>query len=136
MIASALGELLRRGGQHAATIDEMQATLAREGTAADYSTIFRALGKLEERGAVRRLTLEDGRTRYELASDHHDHVRCERCGAIAAVPCNLGEIVRSKLEALTGYAITGHRLVFTGACDRCRPRALRRRRALPAAGAR
>ncbi|MDP9223147.1 MAG: transcriptional repressor, partial [Actinomycetota bacterium] len=76
--------------------------------------------RLEREGAARKVELGDGKARYEAPGDHHDHVICEDCGAIAAVPrCPVQADTRS-IGRRTGYRIRRHDLVFTGQCPECR----------------
>lgn len=87
--------------------------------AADRSSVFRALSRLEEEGVVERVDLGDGVARYEAAGAHHEHVRCERCGAVAAVPGCAVAPVRAAVEDGTGFRLTGHQVVFVGVCPAC-----------------
>ncbi len=93
--------------------------------AADFSSVFRALRRLEDEGAVVRIDLGDGKARFERTAEHHEHVRCERCGAVAAVPGCLVESSAPAVERRTGFEITGHRLLFAGICPECRERGAR-----------
>ena len=109
------------GDRHEWTIEELRAELSKRAVGADFSSVFRALRQLERDGAVSRTELGDGKARYEAAGEHHEHVRCERCGAVEAVPgCLVEEAV---VERRTGFEITGHRVLFAGICPRCRRRA-------------
>jgi Fe2+ or Zn2+ uptake regulation protein len=86
---------------------------------ADFSSICRGLSYLEQQGAIRRVNLGDGKARYEADRDHHEHVRCDTCGTVAAVPgCSLQRVERLT-EAATGYLITGHQVLFSGVCRAC-----------------
>ena len=89
---------------------------------ADFSSVFRALRHLEDEGAILRIDLGDGKARFERTGEHHEHVRCERCGAVAAVPGCLVESSAPAVERRTGFEITGHRLLFAGICPDCRER--------------
>jgi Fur family ferric uptake transcriptional regulator len=89
------------------------------GLKADFSSVFRALGRLEEEGAVERLELDDGKARYEAAGDHHEHIRCEDCGSVTPVPCGLVREVLPAVQRRTGYEISSHRLVLSGRCPAC-----------------
>jgi len=110
--------VLARGERHDWTIDELRNALAERGTRADFSSVFRALQQLETEGRVLRIDLGDGKARFEAVAEHHEHVRCERCGAVEAVPGCLVE--ESVVERRTGFAVTGHRVLFAGICPRCR----------------
>ena len=116
------GELLAvmtAEGHHAWTLDELHSALMVAGVKADFSTVFRAVAKLEGEGAVGRLELDDGRTHFELRSGHHDHLRCLVCGEVAAVPCGLLDTSLAAIARATGFAVSDHRLVLTGLCARC-----------------
>jgi len=122
-IRPALTEVLAKGDRHDWTIEELRDALSEHGVPADFSSVFRAMRRLERDGAVVRTELGDGKARYEAAGEHHEHVRCERCGAVEAVPGCLVE--ESVVERRTGFAITGHRVLFAGICPRCREGAAR-----------
>jgi Fe2+ or Zn2+ uptake regulation protein len=117
-IRPALAEVLAQEDRHDWTIENLREALAGRGVRADFSSVFRALERLERNGEVLRLDLGDGKARFEPVGEHHEHVRCERCGAVEAVPgCVVEEAV---VERRTGFAVTGHRVLFAGICPRCR----------------
>jgi Fe2+ or Zn2+ uptake regulation protein len=122
-IRPALVEVLSQGDRHDWTIDALQQAVAERGVPADFSSVFRALRQLERDGAVARIDLGDGKARFEAVAEHHEHVRCERCGAVEAVPGCL--VQESVVERQTGFAVTGHTVVFAGVCPRCRKRSTR-----------
>jgi Fe2+ or Zn2+ uptake regulation protein len=110
--------VLTREARHDWTIEELRKALSKRGVRADFSSVFRALRQLEGAGEVLRIDLGDGKARFEAVGEHHEHVRCDRCGAVEAVPGCLVE--DSVVERRTGFAITGHRVLFAGICPRCR----------------
>jgi Fur family ferric uptake transcriptional regulator len=112
--------LMRERGHHAWTLDELRDALAERDTAADFSSIFRAAERLVADGLVRRLTLEDGRSRFELAEAHHDHLHCTSCGDLVPVPCVVEHADFAALERATGIAVLNHHLVLSGLCRECR----------------
>lgn len=105
---------------HAWTLEDLQAGLTARSMKADFSTIFRAAEKLVADGAARKIQLEDGRARFELAQAHHDHLLCIRCGELVAVPCLIGRDDFATLEREAEVAITDHHLVLSGLCRDCR----------------
>jgi Fe2+ or Zn2+ uptake regulation protein len=119
-IPAALVDVMARGQRHAWTLEDLQAGLARNGAAADFSSVFRAAERLAAEGAVRKLVLEDGRARFEPAGDHHDHLHCTRCDEIVPMPCVVHANTFAALEARTGAAISEHSIVFSGVCRKCR----------------
>ncbi|MGH2976380.1 MAG: Fur family transcriptional regulator [Solirubrobacterales bacterium] len=115
----AILELLSERSRHGWSIDDVADGLRRRGLTADFSSVFRALGRLEADGEVERVELDDGKARYETAGEHHEHIRCESCGSVEPVPCALvGEVLPS-VQRRTGYRINSHRLVLSGLCPDC-----------------
>lgn len=110
---------MRAESHHAWTLEELRSGLSLAGVTADFSTVFRAVAKLEAEGAVGRLELDDGRTHFELRGDHHDHLRCLVCGDVAAVPCGLLDSSLVAIARATGFKVSDHHLVLTGTCARC-----------------
>jgi len=119
IISTALSSLLNARQRHAWTLEELHADLAGSGVAADFSSVFRAVEKLIAAGAVRKVTLDDGRARFELVDTHHDHLHCTRCGQLVPVPCLIGPGEIAALEREAGIAILDHHVVLSGLCREC-----------------
>jgi hypothetical protein len=45
---------------------------------------------------------------------------CDDCGAVSSLPDCLLQRAEAKVEKGTGFAVTGHHLVFSGLCPACR----------------
>jgi len=120
-VRSAIAELIAGSARHDWTIDDVATELRARGVEADFSSVFRGLSRLADDGAVQRVELGDGKARFEAARAHHEHVRCERCGAVGEVPGCVVDRVVPAVEAQTGFAVTGHRLLFSGLCAACAP---------------
>lgn len=118
-VSAAMVGLMGGGERHAWTLEELHDGLARGGRTTDFSSVFRAAEKLAAEGAARKIVL-DGRTRFELADAHHDHLYCTRCRALVPVPCLIEHDDFAALERMTGVAITDHHLVLSGLCRACR----------------
>src|SRR5437764_13010634 len=118
-VRDAVRDAIAASWGHDWSIADLTAGLEARGVAADFSSVFRALAFLEGEGAVSRVELGDGKARFEPTHGHHEHVRCESCGAVAAVPGCLLETARPDVERQTGFSITGHSLLFTGLCSEC-----------------
>ena len=118
-VRDAVRGVMGESSRHDWSIDDLTAELGTRGIAADFSSVFRALAFLEHEGAVSRVELGDGKVRFEPTHGHHEHVRCQSCGAVAAVPGCLLETARPDVERQTGFSITGHSLLFTGLCSEC-----------------
>jgi len=111
--------LLDTDERHAWSIDELfQAARSSLGSV-DYSSVFRAVSQLERQGLVDKIDLGDGRSRFEPREDHHEHIRCERCGRVAEVPGCVLDDAAAQVRSLTGFKVTSHRVVFGGLCREC-----------------
>jgi Fur family ferric uptake transcriptional regulator len=112
--------LLQAGERHAWSLNELHQGARQTLGSADYSSVFRAVAALERDGVIRRIDLGDGQARYELSDDHHEHIRCERCGRVEEVAACVLEDVGARIQELTGFEVTGHQVVFGGLCADCR----------------
>ncbi|HVB78000.1 MAG TPA: transcriptional repressor [Candidatus Nitrosotalea sp.] len=118
-VSDAVWGVLSAHTRHAWPLDELHQAVRQRLGGADYSSVFRAVAALEDRGLVDRVELGDGKSHYELHEDHHEHVRCQVCGCVAEVPgCVLAD-VPGAVEASTGFQVLAHRLVFSGLCPAC-----------------
>jgi Fe2+ or Zn2+ uptake regulation protein len=118
-IRNAVAELIDRSGRHDWSIEEIGAELSAHGLTADFSSLYRAVEALVGEGSLRRVELGTVGSRFERAADHHEHVRCERCGAVAGVSGCVVEKAVPAVERLTGFAVTGHEILFRGLCPAC-----------------
>jgi Fe2+ or Zn2+ uptake regulation protein len=117
-VAALLGESAR----HDWSLEQITAELGARGAKVDFSSVYRAVQGLVDDGLLRRLELGASGSRFEAAGEHHEHIQCERCGAIATVPgCTVSESV-PEVEQVTGYQITGHEVLFRGVCPACADR--------------
>jgi Fur family transcriptional regulator, ferric uptake regulator len=119
-VRDSVRELLERSDRHDWSIEDLHSGILAAGLSADYSSVFRAVTWLEQHGVIAQVSLGDSRVRYELAGRHHDHVRCDECGAVSSLPNCLLERAEARVEKGTGFAVTGHHLVFSGLCPACR----------------
>lgn len=119
MIPDQVLDLMRSDARHCWTLEEIHEGLAGQGTSADQSSVFRAVGRLEETGALARVALDDRRARYEIAATHHDHLVCDSCGSVAELDCAVVGSVVAEVRRRAGFAVDAHRLVLSGTCSAC-----------------
>jgi Fur family transcriptional regulator, ferric uptake regulator len=112
--------LLLSGTRHAWSLEELLDRVRASTPSANYSSVFRAVTFLEEECVIQRVDVGDGKSRYEPNSNHHDHVHCEECGRVVEIEgdCLVRQVDR-QIAATTGFAVSGHSLVFTGTCPDC-----------------
>ena len=121
-VRSAVRERLHGAARHGWTIEDLQHDLHAAGVPADYSSVFRSLVWMEAQGEAQRVDLGDGHARWEGPGAHHDHVHCEACGSVGAVPGCIVADAAADIERRTGFQVQAHRLVLTGLCPRCQER--------------
>lgn len=99
---------------------EVLSSLAKKAILIDRVTVFRILNLLVEKGVVNQLEFNEGKSRYELASQHHHHLICTDCGKVSCIEvCGLHELEQN-IEHENRFTITSHRLEFFGQCDTCK----------------
>jgi len=81
-------------------------------------TAYRTLERLRSVGVVEQVDLR-GAAHFGLADRHHEHIICERCGAVEALDtCVLASMTGSRLRD-SGFLVTGHRVDLIGLCPAC-----------------
>ncbi len=84
-----------------------------------YATVYRTLKLLVEAGLAHARDFGDGQTRYEVASDHHDHLICSKCGLVLEFEDDEIEALQDKVaQRLGGFKIVQHRLELFGLCPK------------------
>jgi len=83
------------------------------------STVYRFLDELERLGVVDHVHLGHGPAVYHLASDAHQHLVCERCGAVMEVPSDVFAGLRTRLADDFGFAVDPRHFAVTGLCRAC-----------------
>ncbi len=87
-----------------------------------YATVYRTLKLFAESGLAREIQFGDGQTRYEHVNEgeHHDHLVCTRCGAIAEFANEAIEKLQDEVASSHGFLIETHKLELYGICGKCR----------------
>ena len=83
------------------------------------STVYRFLDELERLGVVDHVHLGHGPAVYHLASDAHNHLVCERCGAVVEVPEAVFDELRGRLREDFGFAVQARHFAVVGRCRAC-----------------
>ncbi|HWY79264.1 MAG TPA: transcriptional repressor [Candidatus Sulfotelmatobacter sp.] len=86
----------------------------------DPATVFRIVNMFTEKGLLKTVQLNEGKSRYELQTktDHH-HLVCTNCGDIQDISdCNI-EVLEKHIEKKKNFKVTSHALEFFGLCSSC-----------------
>jgi Fur family ferric uptake transcriptional regulator len=88
----------------------------------DRATVYRLLGRLEEKGVVRRLGFRERAAYYVFAfpGEHHDYLVCIDCGKIESLGLDCPvEALEKEVMSQTGFSGIYHELEFFGRCPAC-----------------
>jgi len=79
------------------------------------ATVYRTMRLFEESGVVERHDFQDGRSRYEEATEtHHDHLIDLKSGAVIEFMNEEIERLQKKIAEQHGYRLVAHRLELYG----------------------
>ncbi len=101
--------------------EELYQTVSAEDPSIGLATVYRTLNLLVECGLAQRRQFGEMRHRYEhvLEHEHHDHLVCARCGAIAEFYSPEVERVLNEVSRERKFRIFSHRLELYGLCTAC-----------------
>ena len=102
------------------TVDDLYQRLQKTQSGIGYATVYRTLKLLVECGVAESMQFGEDSTRYEPASDHHDHLICTACGAIVEFENETIEKIQDEIAELHGYSLTHHNMELYGTCPSCR----------------
>ncbi len=83
------------------------------------TTVYRTLEFLSRNGLAWPLRTGSGHLVYEMAGPQHHHLICRQCGREMQLEHALVKNVYAKLEAASGYKLTGDHLTLYGLCPKC-----------------
>ena len=78
------------------------------------ATIYRTVGVLEQAGIIDKLDVGDGKARYELSGEHHEHLVDVDTGEIHEFQHEELEALKEKIAIDMGFELVGHRLELFG----------------------
>ena len=80
-------------------------------------TVYRNLQQMAREGRL--VELDGPVARFDAVTRPHTHFRCRTCGALLDLETVPYDEALDRAAAARGYQVTGHSLIFTGACPRC-----------------
>jgi Fur family ferric uptake transcriptional regulator len=98
--------------------DTLHSNLKKRGVSA--ATIYRTLPLFVKSGIITETLREKGRTCYERASSHHDHLECLMCGRIIEFKDDGLEKLQEAVCRSRGFTPVDHHLGIRGYCAACR----------------
>ena len=116
-------EFLETSAQRHVTAEDVYRALLGTDEEVGLATIYRVLTQFEQAGMVQRHHFESERSVFELGTGlgpcHHDHLVCERCGAVLEFRDDAIEAAQQRVAAERGFRVTDHSLYIHGVCAKC-----------------
>lgn len=121
-----LGALCKNRDKHM-TAEEIYDLVKPDYPEIGLATVYRTIQLLSELNLVDRVNLDDGYTRYELATQngsetrhHHHHLICLSCGGVFSFQDDLLENLEDKIEDTEEFQVVDHEVKLYGYCKNCR----------------
>jgi len=104
------------------TVEELHHSAARTLPGLGLATTYRAVAAMAGCSTLAVVGERDGRTLYAWCAkdEHHHHLICTGCGAVAGIDCPLPEGSALSAARDAGFTVTRHDLTLYGLCDACR----------------
>ncbi len=103
------------------SLAQIYAQVAKANPKIGYVTVYRTLKLLTRLGLATRRKFEDGKTRYERASEgtHHDHLICLGCGKIIEFEDPTLEAIQKGIAQRYRFKTSHHLMELYGRCEEC-----------------
>lgn len=113
-------QLLENAKPHHLNAETIHQQLKEHGDDVGLATVYRVLTQFETAGLIRRHNFEGGFSVFEIEQGHHhDHMVCERCGAVREFFDEAIEKRQIEIAKETGFQITEHHHTIYGMCEKC-----------------
>lgn len=110
-----LREIEQRGHT---TIENIYDRILENYPSTSLATIYKNITILCESDILSEVKAPGYKQRYELKSQKHVHVMCEKCGSLEDLYIDYSGL-QSLCEEASGYTLNGLSAVFTGTCKKC-----------------
>lgn len=113
-------QILKQTKPHHLTAEDVYKNLISQGDDVGLATVYRVLTQFEEAGLVHRHHFEGTHSVYELnTGEHHDHLVCISCGAVAEFYDELIETRQLYIAEQHRFLLKEHDHTIYGICERC-----------------
>lgn len=82
-----------------------------------FATVYNTLNTLSRAGALRELTIDPSRKRYDPNTGAHHHIICVACKKVVDVPEEIS--IDLPQEVAQNFSILGNHIEFYGICPVC-----------------
>lgn len=103
------------------SVDEIYRLVVARSPDTGIATVYRTVDLLKELAILQEMNFGDGRSRYELASDvhQHHHLICEGCGKVTEFEKDLLELLERRVSQESRFQVKDHQVKFFGLCADC-----------------
>ncbi|MDH4161467.1 MAG: transcriptional repressor [Nitrospirota bacterium] len=98
--------------------EEIYKSVGRKNPSLSFATVYNTVNTLVQAGAIRELTIDPDRKRYDPDTSDHHHLICLECRTVQDVFAEIPvEIPRS---ITSDFTVTGSHIEFRGLCGHCK----------------
>ena len=104
------------------SVEEVYRKLLDKRSRISKATVYRTVELLSDLGLLRKIEIDEGIVRFELAdSNKHGkhHLICTDCGETMTIPDELVEKIEERVIQETGFEPEDHNIKFYGKCASC-----------------
>ena len=101
------------------TADEMYDRIRKRLPNVSLGTVYRNLEIMSEQGIIQKLDVGGSKKRFDGNIENHCHIRCNRCGRLEDMDCQLDFDLARMAAARTFYRVLRFRLEVIGICPAC-----------------
>ncbi len=112
----AILEYLRGNTSHPSA-EEIYRAVSKKYQSMSFATVYNTLNALTRKGALRELTIDPERKRYDPDTSSHHHFICVNCGHIFDVPEEIRIDLPGTLQE--NFTVQGYHIEFYGQCTPC-----------------
>ncbi len=102
---------------HPSAEDIFHAVVGKDRTLS-FATVYNTVNTLSKAGALRELTIDPSRKRYDPNTGAHHHLICVTCKKVVDVPEEIS--IDLPKEVAQNFSILGNHVEFYGICPTCR----------------
>ncbi len=116
-------EMIAENRSRHLSAEDMYEILKERSAEISLATVYRALDLFVELNILNKVDFDDGRSRYELASNQchrHHHLICLICGQVIEAKEDLLSQLEETIEQENGFLVLDHAVKFYGYCQQCR----------------
>lgn len=107
-----------QGNKNHPTADDIYNAVKKEFPTMSFATVYNTMDALKNKGAIRELTIESGKKRYDPDCSQHHHIICVKCKVVVDVYRDFKISLPENIAA--SFDIKGKHIEFYGLCKRCK----------------